>query len=63
MRKAFFATLALGLGATAASAQPLQLRGSDTLFTFTTDLIGICQPDITSAELVYRGGGSSLGET
>jgi hypothetical protein len=46
-----------------AGAQTLQLRGSDTLFTFTNDLIDICEPNITSSELVYRGGGSTLGET
>jgi len=63
MRKALVATLVLGLGAGAASAQPLQLRGSDTLFTFTTDLIDICSPNITAGELIYRGGGSTLGET
>ena len=62
MRKALVASLVLGLAGTA-SSQALQLRGSDTLFTFTNDLIDICEPNITAGELIYRGGGSTLGET
>jgi hypothetical protein len=62
MRKALVASLVLGLAGTA-SSQALQLRGSDTLFTFTNQLVDICEPNITAGELIYRGGGSTLGET
>ena len=70
MKRVIFATLALGLGAGSAGAQ-LNLRGSDTLFDFTQNLLTICDTDpvtagvqtIPASVLVYKGGGSGLGES
>jgi hypothetical protein len=60
MRRILLATLLLGLGTSAASAQ-LALNGSDTLFDFTKQLMTQCGTD--PAKISYLGGGSGLGES
>jgi hypothetical protein len=62
MKRVLLATLALGLAAGTASADPLALNGSDTLFDFTTTLLGPSKCNVSSSLLVYKGGGSGLGE-
>ncbi len=60
MKKLMLATLVLGLGAGTASAAPLALNGSDTLFDFTTHLLSTC--GVSASQMTYAGGGSGLGE-
>jgi hypothetical protein len=54
------AAVFLAIGAGTMGIQGLDLKGSDTLRSLTTDVINAC-PGATGA-LVYRGGGSGAGE-
>ncbi|MFT3923001.1 MAG: hypothetical protein QM778_10735 [Myxococcales bacterium] len=58
-KKAIASALALGLASTA-SAQ-LKLKGSDTLFEMTQEMLTLCQ--ISPTDLTYDGGGSSGGQS
>lgn len=60
MNKLIAATLGLGLVASTASAQNRSLRGSDTLFEMTQEMLELCEID--PGNMVYIGGGSSGGE-
>jgi hypothetical protein len=62
MKKALLASLVLSLAAGTASAAPLALNGSDTLFDFTTELFKPENCNVDPAKLTYAGGGSSLGQ-
>jgi hypothetical protein len=59
MKKTLTATLVLGL-ASSATAQPLALRGSDTLYQITQQMLTLC--NVPSSTMVYVGGGSSGGQ-
>lgn len=62
MKRVLLATLLLGLGGATASADPLHLNGSDTLFDYTKTMLSSGHCNITTDFLIYDGGGSGLGE-
>jgi hypothetical protein len=62
MKKVLLASLLVGLSAGTASAQPLALNGSDTLYEFTNQLFSPANCNVDPAKLIYAGGGSSLGQ-
>lgn len=58
--KALIVLAAIGIGADASSAAAQSFYGSDTLFEVTRELVDQC-PLVTTSDLDYKGGGSSLG--
>lgn len=62
MKRLLLASLVLGLGASAASAAPLQLQGSDTLFDWTQYMLDHCPGIDQVNNLNYKGGGSGTAE-
>ena len=64
MRTAIGLAIFLGVGAGAVGAGALEtMKGSDTLFDITTDVIANCKVNGTSVGISYIGTGSGAGET